>query len=344
MNIDFPSNPTPSQIFDDPISGRAWLWDSEKWVTYNPATLITSEQIEDNAILNTKLRDSSGYSVIGRATSTIGDPADIIASTQEHVLKLSASALEFGQVQEAGIADEAITTNKIANDAVTGDKIADGTITGDKLSSGAIPSSVPTGSITAFGGLAAKVPSGWVLCNGASYSSTDPTYAALFDVIGTNFGSAGASTFRVPDLQSKFPAGLGTANWSNVMGETGGSAAAVVLQHTHDISHDHNISHQHTGSTTSDGAHDHVGGTLSNLRNDGGNHYVRPATFSRTETHPVTDTGGGHAHNISITNQTGTTSGSATPKNSLTPTGSVTDPDGTRNLPPYITLNYIIKL
>jgi microcystin-dependent protein len=45
-------------------------------------------------------------------------------------------------------------------------------------------------------------PVGWLKCNGASLNRT--TYSALFNVIGTTFGSDDANTFKVPDLRGEF--------------------------------------------------------------------------------------------------------------------------------------------
>lgn len=61
------------------------------------------------------------------------------------------------------------------------------------------PLSVPTGMISAFH----TVPDGWLQCNGAAVSRT--TYAALFAVIGTKYGSGdGSTTFNLPNLHHKF--------------------------------------------------------------------------------------------------------------------------------------------
>lgn len=49
---------------------------------------------------------------------------------------------------------------------------------------------------------------GWLLCNGQAVSRT--TYASLFSIIGTKFGSGnGSTTFNVPDYRGKFLRGLG---------------------------------------------------------------------------------------------------------------------------------------
>ena len=69
--------------------------------------------------------------------------------------------------------------------ASTGTRIF-GTIIGDIF---------PVGMITAFGG--AVAPTGWLLCDGASYSTS--TYSSLFTIIQYTYGGSGSS-FNVPDM------------------------------------------------------------------------------------------------------------------------------------------------
>ena len=69
------------------------------------------------------------------------------------------------------------------------------------------PLSVPTGMISAFH----TVPEGWLQCNGAAVSRT--TYAALFAVVGTKYGSGdGSTTFNLPNLHHKFIEGTNTTS------------------------------------------------------------------------------------------------------------------------------------
>ena len=66
----------------------------------------------------------------------------------------------------------------------------------------------PIGSIIAFA--ANSTPNGYLICNGAAVSRT--TYAYLFEVIGTTYGSGnGSTTFNVPNLTDKFIQGSNTA-------------------------------------------------------------------------------------------------------------------------------------
>ena len=88
----------------------------------------------------------------------------------------------------------------------------DGYLWAKKLYSGGVEVSTeatqPVGAVTMYGAVAA--PTGWVLCDGASLLRSG-TYADLFSVIGTTFGSADGTHFNVPDMRGIFPRGAGTS-------------------------------------------------------------------------------------------------------------------------------------
>lgn len=94
----------------------------------------------------------------------------------------------------------------------------------------------PIGSIIPFGGTTA--PDGFLLCQGQAVSRT--TYAELFAVIGTAFGTGdGSTTFNVPDLRGKVPVGLSSSDTEfNTLGKTGGEKTHKLVisempSHTH---------------------------------------------------------------------------------------------------------------
>jgi len=65
---------------------------------------------------------------------------------------------------------------------------------------------MPIGTVMMFA--MASVPVGWSKCNGAAVSRTSATYAGLFAVIGTTYGSGdGVNTFNLPDLRGEFVRG-----------------------------------------------------------------------------------------------------------------------------------------
>jgi len=90
----------------------------------------------------------------------------------------------------------------------SGVKTADGKLKGDGSALTGV-SSAPVGTITMFGGAAA--PTGWLLCDHSSLLRAG-TYADLFAVIGTTFGSADGTHFNVPDMSGIFPVGAGNGN------------------------------------------------------------------------------------------------------------------------------------
>lgn len=92
-----------------------------------------------------------------------------------------------------------------------------------QVAGGTMYADSPIGSIIPYGGTTA--PDGFLLCQGQEVSKT--TYAELFAVIGTSFGSGDSSTtFNVPDLRGKVPVGLNSSDTEfNTLGKTGGEKA-----------------------------------------------------------------------------------------------------------------------
>lgn len=81
---------------------------------------------------------------------------------------------------------------------------------------------VPTGAVLPW--TTTSAPSGgWLLCDGTSYLRA--SYADLFAVIGTTFGSVDGTHFNVPYLDGRFLA-CWTSGLSNI-GDTGGAATHV---------------------------------------------------------------------------------------------------------------------
>jgi hypothetical protein len=76
-----------------------------------------STTISNNAVSNEKLRDSVGTSVIGRSVFSTGDPADIQANSDGHVLLRSAGNLLFGLISSDSISS--INWSKITGTPTT---------------------------------------------------------------------------------------------------------------------------------------------------------------------------------------------------------------------------------
>ena len=208
----------------------------------------------------------------------------------------------------------------------------------------------PTGVVAPFAG--STEPTGWLLCQGQAVSRT--TYAALFAVIGTTYGAGdGSTTFNLPDLRSKFPVGKGTETWSDSLGETGGSKDAVVVDHSHDMTHGHadnfavsslgttNVtsssdSHSHTGTLTFPNPPAGLGTASGDVAKVGSGGYSRI-----TRTGSISISSDAHTHTTNIAHGHSLT-GSVTAFSGSTGPSGVSGANA--NLPPYVTLNYIIKV
>jgi microcystin-dependent protein len=91
------------------------------------------------------------------------------------------------------------------------------------------------------------IPSGWLLCDGSAVSRT--TYSLLYAAVGTAYGTGdGSTTFNLPNLKGRVPAGLDAAQTEfDALAKTGGAntvtlSAAQIPAHTHTTpAHDHTV-------------------------------------------------------------------------------------------------------
>jgi molybdopterin-binding protein len=92
---------------------------------------VVTSMIANDAVTFDKFQDSAsaGLSVIGRGTNSTGAFAEIAAGTNGHVLRLDGTTLGFGTIVSAGIADDAVTNDKLANNAVETANIKDAEVT-----------------------------------------------------------------------------------------------------------------------------------------------------------------------------------------------------------------------
>ncbi len=227
----------------------------------------------------------------------------------------------------------------------------------------------PAGIISQFAGETA--PNGYLLCQGQAVSRT--TYANLFNVIGTKYGSGdGSTTFNIPDLRGRVPVGLNPSdNDFKTLGSKGGEKAhTLTVQEM--PSHNHSATltinsggaHTHTASSNSTGAHTHsVSGSAASAGGHshtygygksayaGGSGYTVPVLDSYgkgdastnsagAHTHSVSGTAasaGGHSHTITVN------SGGAHAHTGTVSIGNTGGGQAHNNMQPYIVLNYIIK-
>ena len=118
----------------------------------------------------------------------------------------------------------------------------------------------PVGVISLWG--AAAAPTNYLLCDGASLDRS--TYAALFAVIGTTYGTVDATHFTLPNLKGRVPVGLTSVDTEfNALGKTGGSK-------THTLSTSEIPSHQHMVQGADKLKLDNAGGSHTTYVFEGG--------------------------------------------------------------------------
>lgn len=99
--------------------------------------------LNDNGVLQRMLRDSAGASVIGRPVASTGDPSDIRALTDGHILKRSGETLIFSPVDTNSFADGAVTTEKIADSSIVDLNISNNAeLSPSKLGPGFLPTRI----------------------------------------------------------------------------------------------------------------------------------------------------------------------------------------------------------
>ena len=238
-------------------------------------------------------------------------------------------------------------------------------------------SSDPVGTIVAWSGSAASIPSEYQLCDGSAAATS-----ALQAITGSN----------VPDLRDKFIVGADTSTGDTTypglsVGATGGSALATLVAHSHNVnSHSHTVdghthtfsdnfsgsvsgntgnqssNHTHTFNTSSNGSHGHTFGAntfpgeigsafdaMDNPQGNGGGNKTGTTNNTGSHSHGGTTAGVSNNHTHSFSGSfSGSVSGST--GSSSPGTGSAsgsTNSQGTSstnaNLPPYYALCYIVK-
>ena len=148
-------------------------------------------------------------------------------------------------------------------------------------------------------------PHGWAFCDGALMPISQ--FTALFSLLGTNYGGNGVNTFALPNLQGAFPlhAGAGPGLTPRSVGEVGG-AGAVSLAAAQLPAHGHALEAVPGATTGTPGA------AVSLAPSSNGTAMYRaPGTYLNMSAATAGATGGGAPHD---------------------------------NLPPYLSLSFIIAL
>lgn len=171
----------------------------------------------------------------------------------------------------------------------------------------------PVGTIIAYAGR--TIPSGWLLCDGRQVSKE--TYPALWNVIGTLYGTSTATTFSLPKLtDNRYIRGAAS------------NAGTYVAEGLPAITHNHGASSNNTGAHTHARGTMDIGGTFKANLSFGW--YAPTGAFSGAKTKQtightssvhgdvytctfkaannwtgVTSSNGGHSHTITVNNNSG---------------------------------------
>jgi microcystin-dependent protein len=177
-----------------------------------------------------------------------------------------------------------------------------------------------------------NIPSGWLLCNGAAVSRT--TYANLFAVIGTNFGTGnGSTTFNLPNYHDYWlvgaPSSLSTApnpsglpaSWVVNPGvkfydsfehSTNGAHSSHATSMTPAGYHNHAASHTHVVTSGTSLSANHGGHTAAGAFNSAGSTHTHSVTSGSVSASGAARSGsssasaGSHTHTVSFASGAGT--------------------------------------
>lgn len=159
-------------------------------------TSLLSEEVLGVAVNNISLNNTGTLITRGIINSTltsssVGEP---VYSTITGTLSTTLSSRRIGYTLTTGANAKIFVDIKAENLSYINDLVS-----GSSLN--------PPGLVAPYVG--ATAPSGWLLCNGSSYDSTNPIYIPLFNVIGNNYGGV-LPLFNVPDYRGMFLRGTGT--------------------------------------------------------------------------------------------------------------------------------------
>lgn len=165
-------------------------------------------------------------------TNVLTNPGDFGASTHTPYLSLDSK----GRVTKASLVKIAPAFDSIVDkpNTVSGYGIEDVYTKAqvDAAINNALSMTIPSGIIAYFG--ARSAPNGWLACEGQAISRT--TYAGIFKVIGTTFGSGdGTTTFNLPDGRGEFIRGWDNGKGVDPSRGFGTNQTEMLKSHNHTV-------------------------------------------------------------------------------------------------------------
>ncbi len=175
----------------------------EMWLDAGEYTLALNDPTDTTTLWT---RDD----VAGIAEAEDGEFLPLDGGTMEGAIVLSGNAVSPLQAvpkQQLDAAISALSTSIAAN----------------------VSAAVPIGTVAMW--LTGTPPTGWLHLNGATISRT--TYATLFALWGTAFGSGDGSTFGIPDVRGEFPRFWDASRAVDTGRAIGTAQAELLAAHTH---------------------------------------------------------------------------------------------------------------
>ena len=216
-------------------------------------TFSGNATVSGNALVTGNLTVNGTQTSINSATLNIGDNNIVLNSDETGTPS-----------QNGGVTIERGTSNNVEirwNETTDKWQLTNDGSTYANISTLAAGDAVPSGVIVIWSGAANAIPSGWSLCDG---------------------------TGSTPDLRSKFVVGA-SASGGYAVAATGGSANAIVVDHTHGVGN-------YSGNTNNTGGHNHDYGNYSTSNTGNHNHSFNANTNSNTGNN------GSHSHNANMPN------------------------------------------
>ena len=307
-------------------------------VTAKSGTTLTVVRASDNTTVSAH---SAGASIYPVFTASEADEANQIASvmtTKGDLISNDGSTINRVGVGANSLvlqADSALA-NGVKWDQVATAGIANSAVTLEKLASAVQNLLIPTGTINAYAHSVA--PTGWLMCDGTSTAG----YTLLASYVGAT----------TPDLRGKFLMGKTATGIGSTLLGSGGSTTiteANLPVHQHTMNHTHGSftssgqsqSHNHTVSLNDPGHFHNVNGNVANLTVGGGvvmtvlsylggdsTNGLTNLKYTGTTVSSVGNASQDHTHSVTVTAHTGNT-------------GTVGS--GTAYFQPFVAVNYIIK-
>ncbi len=146
---------------------------------------VTTEKLADKAVTGPKIRDSAGYSVIGRTASSSGVPADIAASAERHVLIRRPAGVIFDALADADIPSTIARDSEVTTAAGSAQSAAEATAAAALAGHVAAGDPHP-GYLTAAEGNAAYAPIQTTGTYTGTFTGTDtdPTLTVRWSLVG----------------------------------------------------------------------------------------------------------------------------------------------------------------